>query len=287
MKQAQIILRFLFPPYQNAAEAVHPAMRPFHNPSASLEAGFMFDRLGFFTSGSNVGCITKLFDQISYLTRIVSLIQRHTLRLLLCRFRTLYHNTFYRCLHHLAVMAICSIDCQADRHTSCLGQQTAFNTFFGPVRRVWACFFPRQAGPLSWRHPSIATTSLSLSARHNPPEQAPRVSGIVRLWSNSETASEPYCSNKYPSHSRRSIDSRFAIQRRCRPLPCGPALWAFRRRNDGYSSVSATTARSFPITGLKFGIGSLLFVFLSLNPFKGTIAFEYIGNSRVIRIGSK
>jgi len=55
MKQAQIILRFLLPPRQDAAEAVHPAMRPLYNPSASFEAGFMFDGLGFFASGSNVG----------------------------------------------------------------------------------------------------------------------------------------------------------------------------------------------------------------------------------------
>ncbi len=279
MKQSQKVFRFLFPPRQYPAKPVHPAMRPLHNPTPSFEAGFSFNSLCLLATRTNMSRITKLFYQLSYLARIITLIKTHTLGCSLCWLGALHWNTFYGRLYHFAIMTIGSVNRQANRYAGCFGEQTAFNAFFSPVRRIWACFFPRPAGPLSWRRPSIATTSLSLSVRHNPPEQAPKVSGIFRLWSTSETASGPYCSNKYPSHSRRSIDNRFAIQRRCRPLPCGPALWAFRRRNDGYSGVSATTARSFPITGLKFGIGSLLFVFLSLNPFKGTIAFEYIGNS--------
>jgi hypothetical protein len=51
--------------------------------------------------------------------------------------------------------------------------------------------------------------------------------------------------------------------------------------------VLATADRFFPITGLKSYIGFLFFVFSSLNPFKGNDAFEYIGRSGVIRIGSK
>ena len=254
-------------------------MRPLHNPTPSFEASFSFNSLCLLATRTNMSCITKLFYQLSNLARIITLIQTHPLSCSLCWLGAIHRNTFYRRFYHFAIMAIGAVNCQTNRHTRCFGEQTAFNAFFRPVSRVWAGFSPRPAGPLSWHRPSIATTSLFLSARHNPPEQVPRVSGIFRLWSTSETASEPYCSNKYPSHSGRSIDIRFAIQRRCRPLPCDPALWAFRRRNDGYSGVSATTARSFPITGLKFGIGSLLFVFLSLNPFKGTIAFEYIGNS--------
>ncbi len=144
MKQAQIILRFLFPPRQDTAKAVHPAMCSFYNPTTSLEASLTLNGLCLFTTRTNMSCVTKLFDQFSYLTRIISLIQRHTLRLLLCRLRTLYRNTLNRCLSHLAVMPIRSINCQANRYSRCFGQQTAFNTFFGPVRRVWAGFFPRQ-----------------------------------------------------------------------------------------------------------------------------------------------
>ncbi len=261
-------------------------MRPLHNPTPGFEAGFSFNSLCLLATRTNMSCITKLFNQLSNLARIITLIKTHTLSCSLCWLGAIHRNTFYRRFYHFAIMAIGAVNCQTNRHAGCFGEQTAFNAFFSPVSRVWAGFSPRPAGPLSWRHPSIATTSLSLSARHNPQEQAPRVSGIFRLWSTSETASEPYCSNKYPSHSGRSIDIRFAIQRRCRPLPCGPALWAFRRRNDGYSGVSATTAQFFPITRLKSCIGSLFSFLSSMNPFKGISASEYIGNSGVIRIGS-
>lgn len=183
-------------------------------------------------------------------------------------------------------MAISSINCQSNRHTRCFGKQTAFNAFFGTISGVWPCFSPRQAGPLSLLHPSTATTNLFLSTRHNPLSSLPRASEKLRLWSTLEIVNEPCCLNKYPFHSGRSIDNRFVAQKIFRPLPGGPAHAACRRRNDEYLDVSATEARPFPTTGLKSCIGSFLFAFLSLNPFKGTIAFEYIGNSRVIRIDS-
>jgi len=282
MKQSQIILRFLLPPRQDAAEAVHPAMRSFHNPAPSFKASLMFDRLGFFASGSNVGCITKLLHQISYLTRIVSLIQRHTLRLFFCRFRTLYRNTFYRCLNHsldwardrLAVVPICSIDCQADRHTTCLGQQTSFNAFFGPIRRVRAGFSPRQAALLSWHRPSVAKTNQYLSTRHSLAEPVPTVSEKPRLGSTPGIGYGLCCWSKYRSHSKRSIDNQSGAQKEFHSWPCGRVASACHHRSDVYLGALVSVARFFPIIRLKSCICFLLFVFSSLSPFKGIIAFE-------------
>jgi len=295
MKQSQIILRFLLLPRQDAAEAIHPAMRAFHNPAASLEASFMFDGLGFFTSGSNVGCITKLFHQISYLARVVSLIQRHTLRLLFCRFRTLYRNTLYRCLNHpldcardrLAVVPICSINCQANRHTTCLSQQTSFNAFFGPIRRVWAGFFPHQVGLLSWHRPSVAKTNQYLSTGHSLAEPVPTVSEKPRLGSTPGIGYGPCCWSKYRSDSRRSIDNPSGAQKEFHSWPCGRASSACHHRSDVYLGALVSVARFFPIIRLKSCICFLLLVFSSLSPFKGIIAFEYISHSGVIRISSK
>lgn len=149
MKQSQKIFRFLFPPCQDAAKTIHPAMCPLHNPTPCLETGLSFDNLYFFATRTNMSCITKLFDQISYLTVIITLIQAHALIFSLRRLRTLYWNTLNRCLSHLAVMPICSINRQANRHARCFGKQTTFNAFLCPVRRVWASFFPRRAGLLS------------------------------------------------------------------------------------------------------------------------------------------
>jgi len=286
MKQTQIIFRFLFPPRQDAAEAVHPTVRTLHNPAASFETSLPFDSLRFLATCTNVGCITKLFYQISYLARIITLIQAYTLRLFLCRLRPFYRNTFYRRLYHFAVMPVCSGNCQANWYAGCLGQQTPFNAFFGLIRRVWAGFFPRQAGLLLWHRPSTARTNQSLSTGRSLSEPVPRVGEKHRLWSTPEIASALCCSNKYQSRSRRSIDNRFAAQKIFHSLLCGPALSACHHRNDAYSGASVSAARFFPIVRLKSGICFWFFVFSSLNPFKGTIAFEYIGDSGVIRIGS-
>jgi hypothetical protein len=48
-----------------------------------------------------------------------------------------------------------------------------------------------------------------------------------------------------------------------------------------------SVARFFPIIRLKSCICLLFFVFSSLTLFKGIIAFEHIGHSGVIRIGTK
>ena len=287
MKQTQKILRFLFPSYQDTTKAVHPTMRPLYNPAASFESCLPFNCLCLFATRTDMSGIAKLFHQVSYLTRIIPLIQAHPLRLFLRRLRPFYRNTFYRRLCHFAIMSISSINRQANRHTRTFSKHTSFNAFFGPIRRVWTCFFPRQVGLWSWRHPSIAMTSQSLSSGHNLPRPSSTVAEKLRLLSTPESVSGLCCSNKFQSDSARSIDSRYAKQKVSHPLLCDPVLSAFRRRNDGYSDVLAAVVRSFPIIRLKSCICFLLLVFSSLNPFKGIIAFDYIGYSGVIRIGSK
>ena len=286
MKQSQKILRLLFPPRQDAAKPVHPAVRPLHNPATSLKSRLSFNRLRFFATSADICSITKFFHQISYLLRIVTFVQTHALRFLPGRPGTNNWNTYYRRFNHFAIMTISSINRQSNRHTRCFGKQTAFNAFFGTISGVWACFFPRQAEPLSLLHPSIATPSLSLSTHHNPLNSLPTASEKLRLWSTPEIVNEPCCSNKYPLHSGRSIDNPFVAQKIFHPLLGDPARAACRHQNDEYSDVSATEARPFPITGLKSCIGSLSSFLSSMNPFKGIIAFEGIGNSKVIRIGS-
>ena len=231
--------------------------------------------------------IAKLSEQISHLTRIIALIQTHTLRLLLCGLRTSYRNTLYGCLYHFAVMPICSINRQTNRHTRCFGQQTSLNTFLGPICRVWAGFFPLLTGLLSWHHPSTAKTSQSLSTRHSLQEPSPRVFEKLRQRSTPETLNGPCCWNKCQCHSERSTDSQFARQRILRPWPCDPPPSACHRRNDVCSDALAAAARFLPTIRPKSCFCSLFFVLSSLNPFKGTLAFEYVGNSGVIRIGSK
>ena len=286
MKQGQIVFRFLFPSRQYAPKPIHPAMCPRYNPATSLETSLMLNRLCLFATRADMGHIAKLFYQVSYLTRVIAFIKAHSLLFPLGRLRSCYRNAFYRRLGHFAIMPIRPLNRQANRYTRAFCEQTAFNIFFGPVGGIGAGFFPRRGGPWSWRHPWIAKTNRSLSIHHNLSKPFPTACRTHRLWSILETASERYYWNKYPFRLTRSIGNRFSGRKRFRPWPCGLAPWADRRQNDGYSYAWATTALFFPIIRLKSYICSLFFACSSLNPFKGTTAFEYIGYSGVIRIGS-
>ena len=258
-----------------------------YNPTTSFKAGLMLNRLCFFATRTNMSGITKLFYQISHLSRIITFIKTHALFFPFSRLWSFYRNTFYSSSRHFAIMSISAVNRQANRHSKTFSKQTAFNAFFGPVRGIWAGFFPRQAGPLSWHHPSTAMTSQYLLTHHNLPTPLPKVSEKFQLVPTPEIVSAPYCWNKYLFHSMRSTGNRFAIRKISHPLLCDPALSVCRHQNDGYSDVWVSMARFFPIIRLKFCIDFLFFVFSSLNPFKGTIASDCIGYSGVIRIGSK
>jgi hypothetical protein len=287
MKQSQIVFRFLFPASQYSAKAVHPTMSSFYNPSASLEPCFMLNCLRFFAARTNMGRIAKFFHQISHLSRIITLIKTHTLLFPFSRLWPFDGNTFYSGLRHFAVMSISAVNRKTNRYSRAFGKQTAFNAFFSPVCRVWTGFFPRQAGLLSWHHPSIAMPSQYLSVRHNLLKPSSTVSEKLRLVSIPENVNGRYYLNRCRFHSRHSIGSQSVTQKESRPLPFDSAPLVCHRQNDGYSDVSVSMAQSFPIIRLKSCIYFLFSVFSSLNPFKGTIAFEYIGYSGVIRIGSK
>jgi len=286
MKQSQIIFRFLFPSSQYSTESIHPAMGSFHNPAASFKTHLMLNGLCFFATRTNMSGVAKRFHQVSYLTRIIPFIKTHALFFPFRRLGSFHRNTFYGRFRHFAIMSIRAINRQADRDTRTFGKQTAFNAFFSPVRRVGAGFFPRPAGLLSWPHPWIAMTSQSLSIRRNRARPSSRVSEKRRLLPIPEIWNEPYCWNKYRFHSTHSTDSRFARRKESRSLPFDPAPSVCHRQSDGDSDVSASRARFFPIIRLKSCIYFGFSVFSSLNPFKGIVASDYIGHSRVIRIGS-
>ena len=286
MKQSQIIFRFLFPSRQYAAKAAHPAMCSLYNPATSLKTSFMFNRLCFFATRTNMSGITKFFYQISYLTRIITFIKTHSLFFSFSRPWSFYRNTFYGSFCHFAIMSISTINRQANRYSKTFCKQTAFNPLFSPVRRVWAGFFPHRVGLWSSRHPSIAMTSQYLSIHHNLSELFSKVSEKLRPLSIPEIVNERCCWNKYRFHSKHSIDSQFAIRKGFHPLLCDPALSVCHRQIGACLDALVSKARFFPIIRLKSCIDFSFSVFSSLNPFKGTIAFEYIGHSEVIRIGS-
>ena len=246
----------------------------------------MLKGLCFFAPRTNVSRIAKFFHQVAYLTRIIPFIKTHALLFPFRRLGAFHRNTFYGRFRHFAIMSIGAINRQANRYTRAFGKQTAFNAFFSSVRRVWAGFFPRPAGPWSGLHPWIARTRQSLSIRRNHAMPSSRVSEKRRLLPTPEIWNEPYCWNKYQFHLRRSTGNRSAIQKISHPWLCDPAPSVCRRQSDAYSDGWVSRARFFPIIRLKSCIYFWFSVFSSLNPSKGIVASDYIGFSEVIRIGS-
>jgi len=55
MQEAEIVVRFLVPPNEQAAKALHPGMTAFHHPAPRLEARFSLDGCGFFSTWANMG----------------------------------------------------------------------------------------------------------------------------------------------------------------------------------------------------------------------------------------
>lgn len=239
MKQPKIIRSLLLPPRQDAAKAVHPTMRSLHNPTARFEAGFMFDRLRLFTARLDVSRISKLLHQITHRIIIIALVQAHTLRVFSGRFRPFHRDTPDRSFNQFAIVPVSSINRQTDRHSGRFGQQASLNAFFGPIRRVWAGFFPRPAGPSSSRRPSTAKTSRFLVTRRTLSAPWPRAFGKLRQPSIPGIGGGPTNSNRFPWHSTHSIDSLSARRRKLHPWHSDREPVAYGSPADGVCAEGA------------------------------------------------
>ena len=62
MEHGNIVFRFLAPPDENPPKAVHPTMRPFHDPTPRSPARRPLDPLGFLSLGGDVRREAKLLD---------------------------------------------------------------------------------------------------------------------------------------------------------------------------------------------------------------------------------
>ncbi len=280
MKQSQIIHRLLLPPRQDAAEAIHPTVRSFHNPASGFEASLSFDGLGFFATSLDVSGVPKLLYQITHRIVIISLVKAHALWLCLRRLWTLDRNTVNRRLNHLAIMSVGAVDRQADRHAGCFSQQAPLNAFFGPIRRVWAGFFPRLAGLWSSHRPLTATTSQFPSVHRTPQGPWPTVSQRCPPLSIPGIDHEPCCWGRCPSHSTRSIDNRSATQRRWHPYMSDRKFVGDRRRNGAWSYAWATAAQSRSRVHQILDTDCFVYVFSSLISFQGVRALLHISDDQ-------
>src|SRR5215472_4195119 len=88
MEKGQVIFRLFVPTDEQAAKAVHPRMRPFHDPTPRFEARFSLDGFGLRSSWANMGGKTEFAQDVTHLVIVIALVQAHALRLLLGRLWT-------------------------------------------------------------------------------------------------------------------------------------------------------------------------------------------------------
>ena len=87
MKEPEIGFCQLFPTNQNAAESVHPTMRALDHPASGAEAGFLFDRGGFFAASTDMRCKAKLSYQRAHFLIVIASVQAKSLWKRRCRSR--------------------------------------------------------------------------------------------------------------------------------------------------------------------------------------------------------
>ncbi len=163
MKKCQIVRRLLVPTDEQTAKAQSPGMCPFHHPAARFEPGFLFDRPGLFPTSANMGGKAEVVKNVAHFLVVVALRQAHSLRFCLCRFGPVYYDPRESRASQFHIMAIGSLNGEANWHPMPFRQQTAFHSPLAPIGGIGTRFFPR---PMElWSSPRPYSTSPSQCQR--------------------------------------------------------------------------------------------------------------------------
>src|SRR5438067_125147 len=133
MKKGQIVLWFFVPTDEQAAKAVHPGMCPFHDPTPCLETSLLFDGFGLLSAWADMGGKAEFVQDIAHLVVVVAFVQAHPLRVLLAWLGTLDDDAFDGRSHQFHIVAIGSLNRQADWKAMPLGEQAAFHPALAAV----------------------------------------------------------------------------------------------------------------------------------------------------------
>src|SRR5512135_2663210 len=111
-----------------------------------------------------MGGKAELPQEVADLVVVIGLVQTHPLRVLLGRLGTLDDDTFQGRAAQFHIMAIGSLNRQANWDSMSLREQAAFHPALAPVSGIGAGFFPRPTALWSSPRPSRATPSQSHAA---------------------------------------------------------------------------------------------------------------------------
>ena len=198
MQHAGGMPRFLLPPNQKATGSIHPTVRPFSHPAASLEPRGTPDQLRLLAARANMRREPEFHRQITHFVIVIPFVQTQVLRFLTRRPGSFHGNAFECLPRELEVVDVRSRYGQSHRNTVRLGEQTSLGAGFASIRRVRAGFFPRPAAPWSSPRPCSAKTNSTPSVRRTLPIRLATVSGTRPPVSIPETADAPWNSNRSP-----------------------------------------------------------------------------------------
>src|SRR5512143_948932 len=242
MQKGQVVLGFLIPAHQNAAEAIHPAVPALYHPPTRFLAGLARHRLSFHATRANVSREAKLLQDGADLIVVIALVQAQALRLFCRWFRPLDQNALESCPHPFHLVAVRARYPHADRDALSLRQETAFDTLLAALRRIRSGLFPPQGGLYSWRHPYSTMTNRCLAThrtvRHppargsqtRPPRPTPGSDRALWTW------------HRVRVESGRPTDSRYGAHRKWHPHTGDPPPAGVPHPSGGCSRVPATRA---------------------------------------------
>jgi hypothetical protein len=222
MKTPQIVAHVLVPADQHAPEAIHPTMRPLHDPPPRPEPGVLLQRFGLFPPRSDVCGEPKFGEQAADLVIIIACVQAHPLGRGRGRCRPLDGDTLKSLPHPLEVMPMSPLHRKANGHAAARGEDAALGPDFPAIGRLLADLFPPQGGLWSWRHPSRAMPSPSLSRPHRPPGDSSTALGRRQPPSTLGRGDGRNYGSRCPSPATHSTGSQGGARRKWPPSPAEP-----------------------------------------------------------------
>src|SRR5690349_8361521 len=157
MKEAEIILELLRPSHKNIAEPIKPTVRALHHPPSRREASALLDLLGFFAAGADMRRVAELNDQVADFIEVIALVEAQVLTPVRPHPWPLDGEAVQRRFDQAHVVAVGTVDCEAEGHAAPFTQEAAFYAAFGSVGGIGSRFFPRRAEPWSWLRPLTAS----------------------------------------------------------------------------------------------------------------------------------
>src|SRR5258707_941391 len=244
MEHRAIVLRLPAPPDQNAAEAIHPTVRPLHGPTPSFLMRLALHFLRVLPLGRDMSREAKFLYRLPHLIIRIPFVQTQVLLVLGVGLRSFDRNTRQRLLGQLHIGTVGPVHGQAHRDAVAFHQQAALDAFLGAVGGVFARLFPPRGALWSCTRPSTTRTSRCPSNSHIPAARPSTSQRRARPEPTPESGHAPWTRGKKEWRSRPSTGSRCGARRKWRPCRPDSACAACRRRTGGCSHVWESAIRS-------------------------------------------